>query len=452
MEIMPVEIVVSGAEDGIVVSGQKEPVGVQVDPQKKGRVIHETYVLNDKAALKKKLSNETSRKEAFNAGTDARDGSNVVILMKTSFFEHVKSSFIEDLVKMNAISSIENAVGTKVQTGNSGDAFVEYALDISFKVEENIHAVKFTAYATTCKIMIQPLGDKSKTFIHLDNKTVPRYFVDFFLLPWCAKAFANKKYDEKALMDAITNEIVRLDLLKVSTKKARGRLTSVPSNDAKCAARTCKFTGLNLNNKLAVGVCAKCGYFEHFECSKTKQEDRVLILKGEQKYFCSICFSKNPAMVAFDGNKKAIQLTPTTKATPIAIETSVVYKCEVCNFVTKDQDTFDKHNKYVNTIVCETCKETMHSKTDLERHIKSHHTRPCITCDLEFKTISELKDHMKTSHGPQCTLCNKSFDKPEDLEKHIAEKHNNKAQAQAIKHVCNVCQESFLFMTNILIS
>ena len=147
--MIPIKIVVSGAEDGIVVSGQKEPVGVQVDPQKKGRVIHETYVLNDKAALKKKLSNETSRKEAFNAGTDARDGSNVVILMKTSFFEHFKSSFIEDLVKMNAISSIENAVGTKVQTGNSGDAFVEYALDISFIVEENIHAVKFTAYATT---------------------------------------------------------------------------------------------------------------------------------------------------------------------------------------------------------------------------------------------------------------------------------------------------------------
>ena len=40
--MIPIEIVVSGAEDGIVVSGQKEPVGVQVDPQKKGRVIQET--------------------------------------------------------------------------------------------------------------------------------------------------------------------------------------------------------------------------------------------------------------------------------------------------------------------------------------------------------------------------------------------------------------------------
>ena len=174
--MMPIEIVVSGVEDGVVVSGQKEPV-VQVDPQKKGRVIQETYVLNDKAALKKKFSNEASRKEPFNAGTDARDGSNVVILKKTSFFEHVESAFIEDLIKMNDISSIENAVGTKVQTGNSGEAFDEYALDISYKVEENIHVVKFTAYATTCKIMIQPIRDKNKTFIHLENKTVPRYFV-----------------------------------------------------------------------------------------------------------------------------------------------------------------------------------------------------------------------------------------------------------------------------------
>ena len=99
--MFPIEIVVPGVEEGAVESvesSKKEPDVVQVDPQKKGRVIQETYVLNDKAALKKKLSNETSRKEAFNAGTDARDGSNVVILMKTSFFEHVKSSFMEDLV------------------------------------------------------------------------------------------------------------------------------------------------------------------------------------------------------------------------------------------------------------------------------------------------------------------------------------------------------------------
>ena len=118
----------------IVVSAASEDVVNQV---KKGRVIQETYVLNDMAALKKKGSNETNRKEAFNTGADARDGSNVVIL--------------------DGITLIDNAVGTIAQTANSGDAFVKYALDITFLEDKISNGVKFTAYATICKIMIQPL-------------------------------------------------------------------------------------------------------------------------------------------------------------------------------------------------------------------------------------------------------------------------------------------------------
>ena len=63
---------------------------------------------------------------------------------------------------MDGIISIENAVATKAQTGNSGDAFVEYGMDVTFEVEKNIHIVKFTAYATTCNLLIQPIGEKSK--------------------------------------------------------------------------------------------------------------------------------------------------------------------------------------------------------------------------------------------------------------------------------------------------
>ena len=41
-----------------------------------------------------------------------------------------------------------------------------------------------------------------------------------------------------------------------------------------------------------------------------------------------------------------IQVTSVTKATPIAIETSVVFKCEVCKFETK-------HSKEKHEFVCE---------------------------------------------------------------------------------------------------
>jgi uncharacterized C2H2 Zn-finger protein len=350
---------------------------------------------------------------------------------------------------MDKVTTIENAVGTKVQTGNSGQAFVEYAMDIKFKVDETIHAVKFTAYATTCKIMIQPLGEKSKTMESLDQKSLSRYFADTFFFPWCEVAYTNKLYDEKELMDALRNELARLDLLKVDARKgnvARGRLSSLPPPNVKCVAKTCKYTGLNSNNKLAVGVCSKCRYYEHFECSKTKPEDRELILRGEHKYFCSICFSKNPTLVAFEGIKSAasttrsIQLTSSTTATPIAIEASVTFKCEVCKYETKDQEAYNIHTKESHSFVCETCKENLTSKADLVKHIENHHTRPCITCDLKFKTISELKAHMKTSHGPECTRCSKSFEKQEDLEKHIGEIHSTKANP---KHSCTDCKETF---------
>ena len=139
-----------------------------------------------------------------------------------------------------------------------------------------------------------------------------------------------------------------LDVLEVDARKGRGRFASAPASNVKCVARTCKFNGLNMNNKMAVGVCSKCSCFEHFECSRTQQEDRDLILKGEQNYFCSMCFMKNPTMVAFKLNKapntpKQNQITATAKATHLAIETLVMFKCEVCNFETSDQEIFKNH-------------------------------------------------------------------------------------------------------------
>jgi hypothetical protein len=92
-----IDIVVSASDDVVDLTLQQEEL-VPVNGAKKGRTIQETYVLNDTAALRKKVRNETNRKDPFNTGADARDGSSVVILMKTSFFEHVKSTFMEDLV------------------------------------------------------------------------------------------------------------------------------------------------------------------------------------------------------------------------------------------------------------------------------------------------------------------------------------------------------------------
>ena len=447
-----VEVIVTD-EKGVVAVPNGEQIEVHANPSaNRGAIIQQNYVLNDTAALKKKLRNETKTKEPFNTGTDGKDGSNVVLLMKTSFFEHVKSAFIQDLINKEGISGIENAVATKAQTAHSGDAFVEYALEIGFVVDATKYMVKFTAYPTTCKIMVQPMGGKPKILEGLGKRSVARYFVDTFLLPWCEEAQANKKYDEEGLLEAIRNEIVRLDLLKVDTKRAsgsRGRLASVvSSSEAKCAARTCKFTGLNMNNKVAVGLCSKCGLFEHFECSKTKQDDRDLILKGEQKYFCTTCFSRNPAMIAFEGNKtdktdnisKLAESEISNNAITLEEETTVKYKCGRCEFESTGKDLLNKHTKEVHQINCETCKESFWNKEDLDKHIKSNHARPCILCKLVFKTISELKEHTKIAHGPECTICSLKFEKSEELEMHNTEIHNKQ---QNNKHMCTKCNSRF---------
>ena len=437
-----IEIVVSEVENPNM-EGNNE---VSQNTPKTGKIIQQNYVLNDSAALKKKLRNETKMKEPFNTGTDSKDGSNVVILMKTSFFEHVKGNLIQDLLKIDDITKIENAVAAKAQTANSGDAYVEYAMVITFVAENSSHAIKLTAYATTCKVMIQPIGDKQKT---VGKKFLSRYFTDTFILPWCELAYANKAYDENAMMEAIRNEIVRLDSLKIDSKKGshhRGRLSSTPNQDVKCVYRTCKYTGLNVNNKVAFGVCSLCGCYEHFECSKTKPDDRELVVKGDQKYFCSICFSKNPTMIAFETNKNLSNKTIHPPATTTVAQIEMFHTCEICESTFKDINSLQEHKKTQHPIECETCNNNFPSQSELDKHIKNHHNRPCITCNEVFKTISELKEHMEISHGPKCTICDKSFEKNDDLQKHIADEHPSKTPTKNNPPKllpCKVCKVTF---------
>ena len=465
----------------------------------KGQVTYRNYVLNDSSALKKKKRNET-RKEAFNLGTEARDGSNMVIQMKTTFFEHVKSKFIEDMLKHKDIVKVENALGSKVATENSGEAFVEYSLDLTFRMQDNLYVTKMTAYTTTCRVMFQPVGDARPM---LANKSIPRYFTDVFFLPWCEAALAKNEYDEKEIMDAINNEIKRLDTLKLRKGGHRGRVSSAPTADMKCVSRICKYTGLDSSNKSAVGVCRRCGGYEHFECSKTKKEDRDDILAGKQEYFCSLCFMNNPSMVAFNAKKSitmnfqpdsTLQVTAKTKATPIPgpIVPIIKFACTYCDIVSETQERLDVHTKdnhfypcdvckksfitetdmkahracehktaelecqlceklftqisdleehkvevHSGTIsTCEVCKVNFKSEEELKNHEKSCHPTECPLCTLSFTDYETAAKHIKNDHAPKCTKCDKSFATKEELEKHINDHHS--AQNSSMCRLCEI--------------
>ena len=351
--------------------------------------------------------------------------------------------------------------------------------------------------------MIQPVGENPNQMIHLGNKSVPRYFVDTFLLPWCEEAYSKKNYDEKKMIEDIEKEVKKLDMQKVKTKKGntgRGRFSSVATatSEVKCVARVCKYTGINSSNKAAVGVCARCGSYEHFECSKTKQEDRDGILKGELKYFCSVCFSKNPSMIAFDTNK--CDKDPVGNTTPPSssahIIPKVIFKCSDCIFETNSNDglkahqdevhghegedsgktlpileerqnhTIDEHTKtpshhcsecdasYSNMEEldnhvssthmnkpghsCSICKEEFSCKNNLEAHIDDEHKKNCPLCSLTFNDNTVFYNHFLNEHAPTCSTCNEKFKTTGELEMHIEGMHKGQT-----KHSCHICDEKF---------
>ena len=229
------------------------------EAKKKGNVTQRNYVMNDLGALRKKLKHE-GRKNDFIISKEAKDGSNTIVQMKASFFDFTKAKFIDDILKHAEVDGIQNAEAAKATTETSGDAYVEYSMDVTFRVKDKVHTTKLTAYTTTCQLMFQPAGEQSGIKSHLGSRGSPRYFVDHFLIPWCEKAVESKEYNDKIsvyYIEALNDEIRRMETSKIEAKKSRKNTVSGEITNAKCASKGCSFQGLNPNNKSAVGVCAK---------------------------------------------------------------------------------------------------------------------------------------------------------------------------------------------------
>ena len=86
----------------------------------------------------------------------------------------MKFNFIQEIENNDDIVKIENAEGVKAPTETSGEAFVEYSMDITFKVKDSTHTVKITAYTTSSQLMVQPVGEKAGFKDHLGNKGTPQ--------------------------------------------------------------------------------------------------------------------------------------------------------------------------------------------------------------------------------------------------------------------------------------
>ena len=424
--------------------------------------------------------------------------------MKSSFFEMVKEFYIGDLEGMDDIKAIQNAEAAKAGTEGSGDAYVEYSMEIKFKAGEYEHTVKMIAYTTSCSILVQNVGEPPEAKEHLGNRFTPKYFVDTFVLPWCERASVNKKYDEKQYVSAIENEIKRLDLMKLNSSrksKAKGKDLAIETGNAKCANKSCGYKGLNSNNKTAVGICANCCNFEHFGCVKISADDREDIQNGRIKYFCSNCFSKNPSIaINFSTTTKPItptpipslhskvffspitvvppvektfNITPTTTAVPIGItvlqpeetpnpdvaEISTDHNCTECSYSTKSKDALLEHISGTHSHQCLMCDAKEMNKELLLLHSKKYHSFACEHCDDKSISEADANLHKQRNHCHVCSICSDNFVVKGQLEQHLVDEHTIMCQlckekvdsnSELQKHIetfhtfkCSTCEEKF---------
>ena len=414
--------------------------------KKTGIVKQRNYVLNDVGALKKKLKHENKKQEIV-IGKEARDGSNVTVPMRASFFEFVKFNFIQEIENNDDIVKIENAEGVKAPTETSGEAFVEYSMDITFKVKDSTHTVKITAYTTSSQLMVQPVGEKAGFKDHLGNKGTPRFFVEKFLLPWSEKSIREKRYNEstqKVYLAAIKEEIKKLDLQKLEMKKTSKYSMDTPLElghgsskaDVKCAAKICNFQGLNPLNKAAVGTCANCGNCEHFACVKIKPEHKEDITKGIMKYYCTACFSKNPSNPARKNlTNDVLEIVPRSRhrldSLPVMGQGYLpsVSKSLIVTPLSTEQAESNKK--------CGICDYESDSIQDMIKHNENNHKPECTTCVRVFSSSDELQDHNAAEHCSVSNLGEKRSSNRSASIEHIEDIHTNECVCQECTFVTN---------------
>ena len=151
------------------------------------KILKKDYVLNDIEALKKKLDNST-RNPSIEISKEAVDGSCVTVGVKTALYEYFKARLMDDFKNHPNICEAKPIQKVVANTHMHGIADVEYQLEVSFKIGNNVHQVKVVCFSTTCNIMIQNMNGKSEQKTYLQNKHSARFFDEHFLIDFGKKA------------------------------------------------------------------------------------------------------------------------------------------------------------------------------------------------------------------------------------------------------------------------
>ena len=249
------------------------------------KVVFAEYTLNDLNALETKFS--LCNVEAIKVSKEAKDGSSIHVDLKTSLFEAMKQNLIPIL---NTDEDIEKAVTTRVTKAksNSGTANVEYMADIVVIKGGYKHEIILKYFTTKCRIQVQKRGKHVK-FADLGDKFVPRFFMDYYIVPLAKKILSCNPNMDESFVPYLAEEIERLRALNKPTQNSNKK-GKIPE-DAKCINKKCT-QKISKNTKVSA-QCSSCKNFEHFKCAGTRNVIKEDINEELVNFFCSVCIDEN---------------------------------------------------------------------------------------------------------------------------------------------------------------
>ena len=197
------------------------------------KVVFVEYTLNDLSALETKL--EMCNAEPIKVSKEAKDGSSIHVVLKTSLFEAMKQVLIPTL---NTDLDIEKAVTRRITkaNSNSGTASVEYMADIVLIKGANKHEIILKCFTTKCKIQIQKRG-KHVRFPDLGDKFVPKFFMDYYIVPLAKKIENSNPNMDATFVPHLAQEVARLRALNTPTQNINKK-GKIP-DDVKCINKKC---------------------------------------------------------------------------------------------------------------------------------------------------------------------------------------------------------------------
>jgi uncharacterized Zn-finger protein len=133
--------------------------------------------------------------------------------------------------------------------------------------------------------------------------------------------------------------------------------------------------------------------------------------------------------------------------------------CEVCGKEFLAQSSYQRHfqNNHTNVrpfkCTYPDCEFSCAQRSTLTRHLKDVHSskkHSCSQCEKAFKTPVSLRQHVRAMHTEKNLICDfegcgKAFSYYVDLKNH----KNNHQNAR--KHICSICNESYLNVTSLTI-